>query len=155
MKKTIVELPNINLIGISIIANNSDKVQNIGTTWGKYLSENISEKIDCKETSGVIYAVYTNYESDFHGDYTFFIGEEVKSLNDAKGDLSTLHIPTSNYIKFTNEGDESVIDIWKNIWQMERENSLGGERSYTADFEIYDSKNNGVVDIYIGIKNNV
>ena len=46
MKKTIVELPNINLIGISIIANNNDKVQNIGTAWGKYLSENISEKID-------------------------------------------------------------------------------------------------------------
>ena len=153
MKITTATLPNINLVGMSVIANNSDQVQNIGATWGQYLGENISDKIDGKESSGVIYAVYTKYESDFHGDYTFFIGEEVSSLNNGNANFATLQIPMQNYIKFTNEGDESVIGIWKNIWQMEEENSLAGERSYIADFEIHDSRNSGIVDIYIGVKN--
>ena len=146
MKKTIIELPMINLIGISSEANNTDKVDNIMSTWNRYTSCKI-----CNSMPQKIYAIYTNYESDFHGDYTFFIGKEVTSLDNIESNLLSLQIVPQNYIKFTNEENETVIDMWKNIWQMEEDKTLGGERSYIADFEIYNPENNGAVDIYIGI----
>ena len=47
------------------------------------------------------------------------------------------------------------IDMWQNIWKM-NEHDLGGERSYIADFEVYDERshdhNNVILDIYIGIR---
>jgi predicted transcriptional regulator YdeE len=152
-------LPNIFLVGISSNANNSDKADRIGITMQKYFSDNISEQIQNKKNPGVIFSVYTNYESNFNGDYTYFIGEEVTSFENIDKNLTTLSIPSQNYIKFTTESGELpniVIDQWKNIWKMESENNLEGKRSYIADFEIYDERchdlQNAIVDIYIGIK---
>tara|TARA_Y100000588_G_C14158960_1_gene883937 strand:- start:1055 stop:1414 length:360 start_codon:yes stop_codon:yes gene_type:complete len=108
---------------------------------------------------GVTYSVYTDFESDENGEYTYFVGEAVDSLNDQ--DLSPfkcITIPKCQYQKFTTEAGKMpdiVISAWQKIWSM-NESDFEGKRKYMADFDIYDEKavdpNHSIVDIYIGIE---
>jgi predicted transcriptional regulator YdeE len=117
-----------------------------------------SEKIPNRKNPGVTFCAYTAYESDYQGDYTYFIGEEVYSFDNLTADLSALVIPAQKYTKFTTKpgGMPNVIkEAWEKIWHMP-EQILGGKRAYQTDFEIYDERaadhSNIVLDIYIGIK---
>ena len=131
----------------------------IAATVQRYFHGALSEKIYNRKKPGTTYCVYTDYESNFTGDYTYFIGEEVTSFDNISDGFEKLTIPTQNYTKFTS-GPGAMPDIcinaWQKIWAMTPED-LGGERAYLADFEIYDERasdhQNVVFDIYIGIKN--
>ena len=163
MKKEKVKLGNLTLIGMTARTNNKNEInpqtskiaQLAGTYWEKQIANQFKNCIN----PGVTYSVYTEYESDENGEYTYFIGEEVESLNDQdQTKFKSLIIPASTYQKFTTESGkipDIVITSWQKIWQM-KENDFGGKRKYIADFEIYDQRasdpNNAIVDIYIGIK---
>ena len=126
----------------------------------QYFHQNIAASIPNRTHPGTTFCIYAEYESDYQGNYTYFIGEEVDSFENVPAELETLIIPAQNYIKFTN-GPGSMPDVirkpWQQIWQMTPE-ELGGIPSYTTDFEIYDERakdhQNIVLDIYIGIKAN-
>jgi len=161
MKKTLEKLSEKKLIGITARTNNkleSDpSTQKIAPTIQKYFQESLSKKIHNKKAPGVTYCVYTEYESDFNGDYTYFIGEEVTSFDKVEEGFETLSLQGQNYAKFTNEPGPMpsvCIDMWQKIWSMDK-SELGGERSYMTDFEVYDERSadhqNTVLDIYIGI----
>ncbi len=159
-----VQLQEIKLVGISCRTNNdhifeSDpSINKIAATVQKYFYETLAEKILYRKKPGTTYCAYTNYESDFTGDYTFFIGEEVKSFENVLTEFGTLTIPTQNYAKFTNGPGPMpgvCIDMWKRIWAMQS-SELGGDRGYITDFEVYDERardhQNVTLDIYIGLK---
>jgi len=159
MQKTIIMLPAIKLVGISCRTNNLAEMEpataKISTTIKKYIALSTKIKHDKPSTT---YCVYTNYESDFSGDYTYFIGKEVAEFNNIPAEFDTLTIPAQNYTKFTTEPGSMpmvCIEMWKKIWNMNPE-ELGGERAYRADFEIYNERANDpqqtILDIYIGIK---
>ena len=159
MQKTIIMLPAIKLVGISCRTNNLAEMEpataKISTTIKKYIALSTKNKHDKPSTT---YCVYTNYESDFSGDYTYFIGKEVAEFNNIPAEFDTLTIPAQNYTKFTTEPGSMpmvCIEMWKKIWNMNPE-ELGGERAYRADFEIYNERANDpqqtILDIYIGIK---
>ncbi|MHB9147469.1 MAG: GyrI-like domain-containing protein [Candidatus Amoebophilus sp.] len=158
MQKTIIMLPAIKLVGISCRTNNLAEMEpataKIGTTIQKYVALSTKIKHDKPSTT---YCVYTNYESDFRGNYTYFIGKEVAEFNNIPAEFDTLIIPAQNYTKFTTEPGSMpmvCIEMWKKIWNMNSE-ELGGPRKYLADFEIYDQRatnpEHTVLDIYIGI----
>jgi len=164
MQKTIAQLPEKKLVGITCRTNNAQifegdpSTNKIAATLQKYFHNGLSMKIPNRKTPGTTYCVYTNYESDLTGDYTYFIGEEVTSFEGIDEGFETLIIPVQNYAKFTNQpGPMPVvcIDMWQNIWKM-NPSDLGGERAYVSDFEVYDERsvdhNNVTLDIYIGIK---
>lgn len=164
MKKTKLELPEIKLIGITTRTNNvhifeSDPSTNkIAATVQKYFHNGLAEKIHSRKNPGTTFCVYTNYESDFTGDYTYFIGEEVTSFEGIDEGFETLTIPPQDYVKFTNQPGpmpEVCIDMWKAIWTM-KPSDFGGDRAYIADFEVYDERSrdhqNVILDIYIGAK---
>jgi predicted transcriptional regulator YdeE len=164
MHQTPAQLPEIKLIGITCRTNNTnifstDPSTNIlAATVQKYFHNGLNSKIPNRKKPGTTYCVYTNYESDFTGDYTYFIGEEVANFDGIAEGFETLTIPNQSYIKFTNESGPMpnvCINMWKDIWKMNAY-KLGGERSYIADFEVYDNRaqdhNNVVLDIYIGVK---
>lgn len=164
MYRNTVALPEIKLVGIKCRTNNdhifetNPSTNKIAATAQKYFHNELAKKIPDKINPGVTYCVYTEYESDFRGDYTYFIGEEVNSTNNLPEDYATITIPVQNYSKFTNEPGampDVCVDMWKTIWKMGSK-ELGGERLYLADFEIYDERaldhNKVVLDIYVGIK---
>ena len=162
MKKTKECLPELILIGQTVKTNNVNEMQpglsKIAQLSEVYWSQGIASQFHHRLNPGVTYSVYTDFESDEHGDYTYFIGERIDCLDDQDLDqFETLIIPASQYIKLTTEQGsipEVVVGAWKKIWAMDQ-SDFEGTRTYKADFEIYDQKasdpNNAVVDIYIGI----
>ncbi len=164
MHKTIIQLPEIKLIGITCRTNNSNAFSTdpsnnkIASTVQNYFHNGLYSQIPNRKKPGTTYCVYTNYESDFTGDYTYFIGEEVANFEGTAHGFENLTIPNQSYAKFTNNAGpmpDVCINMWKDIWKMKPAN-LQGERAYIADFEVYDERSidhsNVVLDIYIGIK---
>ena len=157
MKKAIVHLEAMKLIGISCRTNNATELQGSGKIFPlvqKYHTT-IAPKI-ISQTSAA-YSVYTEYASDYNGDYTYFIGAQVASIDNIPEGCSSLIIPQQKYAKFTTEyGQFPAICIaaWHEIWRMQNI-ELGGARNYLSDFEVYDERaadlNNAALDIYIGI----
>lgn len=162
MKKIIEQLPEIKLVGITARTSTAlefdPKQAQIGKTMQRFFTENLQDKILYKKNPNKVFAVYTNYESDEYGPYTYFLGQEVTAFENQSDIFQTLVIPNQDYAKFTpNPGKmpEVVINMWQNIWQM-KEANFGGKRSYISDFEVYDERstdlNNAIVDIFVGIK---
>ena len=163
MQKQKTQLPEITLVGLTARTNNKNEMNletsKIGELAGSYRGNQIANNIQHRANPGVTYAVYTDFESDENGDYTYFIGETVDSLeNQDLSQFKTITIPKSGYQKFTTEPGKMpdvVISAWQKIWAM-KENDFGGRRKYIADFEVYDERaadpNNTIIDIYIGIE---
>lgn len=162
MKKEIVIRPEIKLVGISARTSYNkelDKMNgNIFPCVKKYFHNALFQKISNRKNPGTTFCVYTDYQSDYRGDYTYFIGEEVTSFKDLQEGFNKLTIPKQTYIKFTAGPDPMpnvIVDAWSSIWNMSP-TELGGERSYHTDFEIYDERAHDhqkiILDLYIGIR---
>jgi predicted transcriptional regulator YdeE len=75
------------------------------------------------------------------------------------GGMVLKKIPAGNYAVIASERGpvaKVVPTAWQQIWSLEDKSQLGSERSYRADFELYDERasdpQNSQVDIYIGVK---
>ena len=158
MLKKHLQLQSFTLVGIQTRTCNADEMQpetaKIGlmmqTYWG------LSDAILHKAQPGLTYAVYTDYDSDEHGDYTYFIGTKVSSLeNQDLSQFQVLDIPCSDYLILTPDAGAMpgvVIKAWQTIWSRP---DLRAQRAYQADFEIYDERaqdpNNATLDIYLSV----
>lgn len=143
------------IIGISTRTTNKDNKsqQDLEKLWGKFMSENIFEKIPNK-ISNEILSIYTDYVSDFTEDYTTIIGVSVSTLDKIPSELIGREFPAENFEKFTAKGEMpyAVVNTWIEIWQKDKELN----RKYTYDFEVYGEKSqngeNSEVEIYIATK---
>lgn len=162
MNKEMVTRSEIKLIGLSIRTNNKNEMNpatsKIAELIGKYASQNIPAKIPFRKNPGITFSVYTDYDSDEHGDYTYFVGEQVDSFEGVLSDLQQRVIPAAQYQKFTTMPGKMpavVVNAWQQIWQM-TPSELGGSRAYIADFEVYDQRasdpDHTILDIYIGVQ---
>ena len=102
--------------------------------------------------SGTI-ALYTDYESDEHGEYTFVLGVRADPGSAVPDGMVRKTVPAGKYAVFTSERgplQKVVFETWKRIW------SELPSRSFIADFEVYDQRaadpGDAVVDIYVGVK---
>ena len=84
MKKELENKSEIKLVGLTARTNNKNEMNpqtsKIGELAGRYWSQNVAAQIIDRKNPGVTLSVYTEYDSDEHGDYTYFIGEEVTSF---------------------------------------------------------------------------
>lgn len=162
MKKTNIQLPEMKLVGVAMRTNNSleanPETAKIGKTVSAYFENNLSQKIARRKNPGKTFCVYTEYESDENGEYTYFIGEEVNAFEKVPDGFKTLTIPALNYAKFEcgpGPMPKVCIDAWQDIWKMQADD-FGGDRAYIADFEIYDERakdpQNTTLDIYVGLR---
>lgn len=162
MQKTSINLPEIRLVGIKMCTSyaieSNPETGKISSTVKRFVGEELFTKIPNRIKPNVVYCVYTEYESDYKGEYTYFVGEEVSSFEDVPHELETLAIPPQSYTKFTTDPGpmpQVLINAWYEIWDMSRDD-LGGERGYHTDFEVYDERandpNKAVLDIFIGLR---
>ena len=158
--KTIVRKPIITLAGVSTRTTNAEELGPHGRLpklWETYLQSDIARSPGVVDPH-LIYALYTDYESDANGAYTVLVGHEVDhSLVQADAQLSHADIPESTFLEFiTKRGPvyEVVAEAWGEIWEYFK--SSPEKRSYTGDFELYDARNldpaNAEVKIYIAIQ---
>lgn len=162
MNKIIEQLPELKLVGVTARTSNALEMDpataKIGGMMQRFFMEELQAKILNRKDPGKVFAVYTEYESNEYGSYTYFLGEEVTSFAKKLEGFSNLIIPSAKYVKFTSDSGKRskvVIDMWQSIWKMTPVD-FGGQRTYLADFEIYDERskdpNNTIVNIYINIK---
>ena len=163
MQKQRTQLSELILVGLTARTNNKNEMDpaasKIGQLAGLYWQNQIANEIKHRTAPGITYAAYTEFESDEHGDYTYFIGEVVSSLEGQDLEkFKTITIPASNYQKFTTPAGQMpdiIISAWQEIWAMQPAD-FGSPRKYIADFEIYDERamdpSNATVDIYIGVE---
>jgi len=162
MKKELANKSEIKLVGLTARTNNKNEMDpqtsKIGGLASRFWGQNIANQIPHRKNPGVTLSVYTEYESNEHSDYTYFIGEEVSSFEDVPSEFQKLTITAAKYQKFTTPSGkmpEVVINAWQQIWKMTSDD-FDGNRAYVADFEVYDQRasdpTNASLDIYIGIK---
>lgn len=144
----------------------------IGSMWARLASENLLNLIPHRVDSHIV-AVYSDYESDKDGAYTYTLGAKVSSARDLPPGMVAVKVLSGDYAMFTAQGgspQQMTVDLWKRIWslekpqhQHERTGRLGPvvrdqiSRAYKTDFEVH---YNGLgaqppdthIDIYIGVQ---
>lgn len=149
----VIQIDPFSIIGISKKTSNIDNTasNDIGYLWQQFIRENLVDLIPNK-ISDDLYAVYTEYESDYMGAYTIFIGCRVSSLDHIPAGFESVEIKGGIYKKYSPKGKmpDVVVEGWQNIWDSNL------DRNYTTDFELYDQRaanpENAVIDIYVAIK---
>ncbi|EKK3385349.1 effector binding domain-containing protein [Listeria innocua] len=117
--------------GKQMRTSNSD-FSPIAELWGEVMVE---------KPAGDIFAVYSNYASDFTGEYDLLVG-----TSDWDEEKNT-EIEAGEYLVFTvdNTNNKGVAEVWQEIWA--RDSEL--QRAYKTDFEWYHT--NGKIEVYISI----
>lgn len=163
MQQTLITKPEIRLVGISVRTSYQqelDKMQGlIFPCVRQYFHGALFQKISHRAKPGTTFCVYTDYEGDHKGAYTYFIGEEVTSYDNLIPEgFHRLTIPPQTYAKFTTKPapmPDVIVNAWEEIWKMSPK-ELGGKRHYQTDFEIYDERASDhqkiILDVYVGIK---
>ena len=152
-----VKLDSTKLAGISVRTNNNNESDpaksKIMPLYKKFFDEKIEEQIPNKINDEHFMGVYTDYESDYNGDYTLIIAKEVNDFENLPQGFDKKDVAAGKYLKFTNEGEMPaiVIETWKYIWNYFN-SSEKYERAYTTDFEKYNKTVFNKVEIFIAIK---
>jgi predicted transcriptional regulator YdeE len=161
MKPNVVEQPEFSIIGIQVRTSNAKEMTGQGDIpkqWSKFYKEGIADRIPNK-VDPTIYAVYTNYASDYNGEYDFIIGVKVSRAFDIPPGMDAKTIPSGRFAVVTSakgQVEQVVPQAWQHVYSMDEKRQLGGARAYKADFEVYDQRSqnpqNAQVDLYIGLK---
>lgn len=148
------KLASFKVIGLYKRTSNDPGVgeKDFPAVWGEFMANDTMNKIPNKSSNN-IYAIYTEYEGDKTQPYTFILGCMVDSLAEIPSGMKGVEIEAGEYNKRTVRGDLTkgvlVYNAWLDIW---KENL---NRSYKADFEVYDERamnpKDAVVDIYVSI----
>jgi predicted transcriptional regulator YdeE len=150
------------VVGIEASTNNTKEAGQdaiIGKLWQQFLSEGLLNKIPGRVDHSII-AVYTDYATDWRGQYTFILGAKVQPVPNPviPEGMVVKTVPAGKYAVFTSERGpvaKVVVETWKRIWAY-YQSPANGQRAYGADFEVYDQRaadpNNAEVDIYVGVK---
>jgi predicted transcriptional regulator YdeE len=129
----------------------------IGEIWQRLLRDNLAAKIPNKLGINLI-AVYTDYESDHKGEYTYLLGLPVTSIENIPKNFVAKHVPEGRYAVVTsNRGPVTKVvpETWHRIWSM-GPGELGGTRSFRADYEVYDQRSTdpekAQIEVYVGLR---
>ncbi|OOM81257.1 GyrI-like domain-containing protein [Clostridium sp. BL-8] len=151
MDYEIVYLKEKIVTGIKIRTNNNDPAMknDISNLWKRFLEDGIYQSIPNKRNENII-GLYTNYESNFNGDYDAMICFEVLEEKKFSKKVEVKKITAGKYAKFIIKGNnkEAVAEFWAKLWTMEL------DRKYTFDFEEYQTDwdmNNREINVYISI----
>lgn len=133
------QLDTLKILGISVRTTNENAqaAHDLGLLWQRFHYEDMAGKIPHK-LGNEIYAVYTDYESDYTGKYTTLIGFRVDSLETIPEGLTGREFDGGTYRKFVAKGSmpDAIVETWKKIWSEDKQLN----RRYTADFEVYGDK---------------
>jgi predicted transcriptional regulator YdeE len=156
----IVEHEGFTVIGISARTSNAKEMTPdgmIGKQWGRLFQEGLLSKIPNKADQNIV-AVYTDYASDHSGEYTFILGVRVTTDANVPAGMVATKVPAGKFAVFTSEKGPApnvVPQLWRKINSLPPD-TVGSNRRYKADFEIYDERatnpQNLQMDVYVGIK---
>ena len=146
------------VIGITLRTTNKAAINDgsIAQLWQQFLTDATYSKIPNK-IDGALIAVYYDFENDKSGQYTVLLGARVSSIETIPAGMVAHSVPTQKRMVFTSERGpipNIVFDLWNKIWKLENERKIN--RSYDADYELYENLNQNpeesVMTIHIGVQ---
>lgn len=149
MKEQILEA--VKAYGLSVRTNNTDEVDpakaQIGQLWQGFFDQAFPKLTPDSK----VYGLYTNYESDFTGEFDVIACANTLNDNDLDALVET-EIQAGKYLTFSAEGElpQAVIALWGEVWAYFNAADCSHVRTYTTDFEFY--KGETEVEISIAIK---
>jgi predicted transcriptional regulator YdeE len=148
------------VVGIAVRTSNAEQMtaaRPIGKQWERLFKEGVLATIPNK-ADGKIVAVYSEYASDKDGEYTYLLGARVTKVESLPAGMTVKNVPAGRYAVFTSERgpvQKVVVEMWRRVWETPK-NVLGGDRTYKADFEVYDERAqnpaDAVVDLYVAVR---
>ncbi|MCP8351954.1 GyrI-like domain-containing protein [Candidatus Synchoanobacter obligatus] len=161
MHDDIITLSPITVIGPAIRTSNELEATaggQISSLYEKFMADNMSEKIDEKSDHRII-ALYTDYDSDEAGEYTYAIGHQVIDPEDMPSDCEIFDIPGGRYLRYPSQRgpiNQVLPLVWQEIWAKTQAGELGVTRAFQTDFEFHNYEDplsaEVQVDIYLSIK---
>ena len=131
-----VSVTGLKIIGISVRTSNANgrSATDMASLWQRFGEEQIASKIPGK-VNGDIYAIYTDYDSNYTGNYTAIIGMAVNDLDELSEGMTGREFPKEVFSIYNVEGPmlEAIATAWTSIWQYD----AALHRKYTYDFERY------------------
>jgi predicted transcriptional regulator YdeE len=124
----------------------------IGNNWQQFFARGLGQAIPNQVNPHKLYGVYTQYESDFRGEYSQLVAVAVSEA-EAIPDLSTVQAPATCYLLFSGSGEmpQTVLQVWQQVWAYFAQSACPHQRAYTTDLEVYDSTRPDVIEILIAI----
>ncbi len=150
---TVKKMPAKIIMGIKRRTSNADgrSVTDIPACWQEFLSQNMAAKITNRAKTPAMFAVYSEYDSDWTGEYAYLIGSEVTKADTIPEGLAVTRIPAQTYAVFTAAGPmpDALLAVWMSVW------GTNLPRTYTCDFEQYDARftrpENKEIDVWVAI----
>ncbi|SDN18226.1 GyrI-like domain-containing protein [Pseudomonas azotoformans] len=142
----------IRVSGLKVRTRNADEMTpssaKIGPMWQRFFSEGLHEGIPGKLPASPVYGVYSDYESDAHGEFDVTAG--VATVEPADGFESLMIVP-GRYLVFEARGQmpEAIISTWQQIWTYFQQPGAQA-RAFVTDFEAYQADDLAL--IHIGIR---
>ena len=157
---TKLHVDSFTVMGIEARTSNAREMSGegqIGKLWARLQSEDFLSRIPDRADSRVV-ALYTDYETDKDGPYTYVLGAKVSSTKDIPPGMVARKVDSGTYATFSAQGRppaQMVVDLWKQIWSLEKPDQI--HRAYKTDFEVYDGgpsddASKAQVSIYVGLK---
>lgn len=115
------------------IRTNNNRLDEIIALWNQ---------VPTMELVGDVFAIYSNYESNFLGDYDLLVGSEHANYSEYS------IINEGEYVEIPVEmaSPQGVGEAWQKIWKDE---VLEQRRTYLSDIEHY--KKDGTIAIYLSV----
>jgi predicted transcriptional regulator YdeE len=146
--------------GLSARTNNAVEATSQGKIpqiWSLVMQGSLANQL-LNKVGDELYAVYSDYESDYTGDYTFLLGHRVSSPDNLPDGVTACRVPNGEFSVFTSEQGPAwvvVPALWQKIWTLTPD-QLQGTRAYQVDFEVYDHRaanpSFAQVDLFIGLR---
>lgn len=133
------------VVGVSKLVRNDDPA-GIGALWEAFHSDDVRTKIGA-EASKEVYCVYNDYEGGFMDPYCMTIGYRAPSANAPEG-LHRAEVPKQSVLVYDVKGPQpqSLIAQWQDIWNADL------NRSYLADYDVYDADDPEAVSVRVGVR---
>jgi predicted transcriptional regulator YdeE len=135
---TVKKMRALTVVGISRRTSGADgrSTKDMMAAWTEFLQQNAAAKIKSRALPPAMYAVYSGYESDWRGEYSYLIGCGVTRSGTVPEGMEVREIPAQSYAVFTAKGQmpDEVLAVWSLVWLSEL------PRTYTYDFEVYDQR---------------
>lgn len=152
-----VSLFGMYIVGWEVRTSNRDEAQpekaKIPGVWERAREEEIVGQISNAKEPDVMLGAYTRYQSDDKGPYSLIVGLEVTDLDEVPRGMTGITVLAQEYVVFTSSGEipQLAMDGWAAAWKYFSE-TAALTRSFTTDFEKYDSTKPGQVEIYVAVR---
>ena len=147
------------LIGVSVRTSGQKEAGGNGLVpalWARSLQDGTFERIP-NRTDDKMLAVYTDFDGDQTGVYTYILGARVSSAEKVPDGMVAVTIPAGRYaVVQSDKGTlpDIMPKVWKDIAAMST-NDRGGERSFKTDYVVFPAGfdwQDTQVEVHVGVK---